>query len=117
MTDEARPDSVGHDAASDGAPGAPAREPVGDEAARDDEQGSDDTGATEVTGALSEGTSREPRPMIERIGLSLIAALLAILFGGVSVASWSGGEPFLAVMAGVGCLMTLWVGALTLVRG
>jgi len=55
--------------------------------------------------------------MIERIGLGFIAALLAVLFGGVSVASWSGGEPFLAVMAGVGCLMTLWVGVLTLIRG
>jgi hypothetical protein len=62
-------------------------------------------------------SAREPRPMIERLGLALIAALLAFLFGGVSVASWSGGEPFLAVMAGVGCLMTLWVGALTLLRG
>jgi hypothetical protein len=60
---------------------------------------------------------REPRPMIERLGLTAIAALLAILFGGVSVASWNGGELFLAVMAGVGCLMTLWVGALTLLRG
>ena len=60
---------------------------------------------------------REPRPMIERLGLAAIAALLAVLFGGVSVASWNGGELFLAVMAGVGCLMTLWVGALTLLRG
>jgi hypothetical protein len=60
---------------------------------------------------------REPRPMIERLGLTAIAALLAVLFGVVSVASWSGGEVFLAVMAGVGCLMTLWVGALTLLRG
>ena len=60
---------------------------------------------------------REPRPMVERIGLALIALVLAILFGGVSVASWVGGEPFLAVMGGIGCLMTLWVGTLTLVRG
>ena len=28
-----------------------------------------------------------------------------------------GGELFLAVMAGVGCAMTLWLGGLTLVRG
>ena len=61
--------------------------------------------------------AREPRPMIERLGLAAIAALLAVLFGVVSAASWGGGEPFLAVMAGVGCLMTLWVGALTLLRG
>ena len=60
---------------------------------------------------------REPRPMIERIGLAFVALLLALLFGVVSVASWVGGELFLAVMAGVGCLMTIWVGTLTLVRG
>jgi hypothetical protein len=59
----------------------------------------------------------ERRPLVERIGLAAIALLLAILFGGVSAASWVGGEPFLAVMGGVGCLMTLWVGAMTLVRG
>ena len=63
------------------------------------------------------GATREARPLIERIGLAAIAVVLAVLFGGVSAASWVGGEPFLAVMAGVGCLMTLWVGALTLVRG
>ncbi len=61
--------------------------------------------------------AREPRPMIERIGLAAIALVLAVLFGGVSAASWVGGEPFLAIMAGIGCLMTAWVGALTLVRG
>ena len=60
---------------------------------------------------------REPRPWLERIGLAAIAFVLAIMFGAVSVASWVGGELFLVVMGGVGCLMTLWVGALTLVRG
>ena len=60
---------------------------------------------------------REPRPIIERIGLAAIALLLALMFGGVSVASWVGGEPFLAVMGGIGCLMTVWVGTLTLLRG
>lgn len=60
---------------------------------------------------------REPRPVIERIGLAAVALVLAILFGGVAAASWIGGELFLAVMGGVGCLMTLWVGALTLIRG
>ena len=43
--------------------------------------------------------------------------VLALMFGGVAVASWVGGEPFLAVMGGIGCLMTVWVGALTLLRG
>ena len=60
---------------------------------------------------------REPRPIIERLGMAAIAAVLAILFGGVAVAAWLGGEPFLAVMGGIGCLMTAWVGALTLFRG
>ena len=31
---------------------------------------------------------REPRPVIERIGLAAIALVLAILFGGVAAASW-----------------------------
>jgi hypothetical protein len=72
-----------------------------------------------ATGEADEAVepAREPRPLIERIGLAGIALVLAVLFGGVSAASWVGGEPFLAVMAGIGCLMTLWVGALTLVRG
>jgi hypothetical protein len=60
---------------------------------------------------------RTPRPVIERIGLAAVALVLAILFGGVAAASWVGGEPFLAVMGGVGCAMTAWVGLLTLVRG
>jgi hypothetical protein len=60
---------------------------------------------------------REPRPVIERLGLAAIALVLATLFGGVAAASWIGGELFLTVMGGVGCLMTLWVGAVTLIRG
>ena len=61
-------------------------------------------------------SDREPRPLIERIGLAAIAAVLATLFGGVAVAAWVGGEVFLAAMGGIGCLMTAWVGALTLFR-
>jgi hypothetical protein len=59
----------------------------------------------------------EPRPLIERIGLAAVAIVLAMLFGGVAAASWIGGEPFLTIMGGIGCLMTLWVGAMTLIRG
>ena len=59
----------------------------------------------------------EPRPIIERLGLGAVALVLAILFGGIAAASWVGGEPFLTVMGAIGCLMTLWVGAITLVRG
>jgi hypothetical protein len=60
---------------------------------------------------------RERRPLIERIGMAAIAVVLAALFGGVGVAAWAGGEPFLAVMGWIGCLMTAWVGGLTLFRG
>jgi hypothetical protein len=55
--------------------------------------------------------------MIERIGLALIAIVMATAFGGVAVAAWVGGEVFLAVMGAVGCLMTAWVGGMTVLRG
>lgn len=57
------------------------------------------------------------RPILERIGMGLIALVLGGMFGGVAVAAWFGGEGFLAVMGSVGCLMTLWVGALSVFRG
>jgi hypothetical protein len=57
------------------------------------------------------------RPILERLGLALIALMLATLFGGMAIAAWIGGELFLAVMGGIGCAMTLWVGGLTLIRG
>jgi hypothetical protein len=59
----------------------------------------------------------ELRPMIERIGLAAIALLLAALFAFMAVAAFVGGEPFLGVMSGIGCLMVVWVGGLTLLRG
>ena len=62
-------------------------------------------------------TSGPPRPLVERVGLALVALLFGVLFGGIAVASWVGGEVFLAAMGAIGCLMTLWVGALTLLRG
>ena len=74
--------------------------------------GSDDPGPADV-----QVEQRDPRPIIERLGLGAVALVLAILFGGVAAASWIGGEPFLAVMAGIGCLMTIWVGGITIVRG
>ena len=60
---------------------------------------------------------RQPRPWLERIGLAGIAIVLGCLFGFVAFAAWTGGEVFLAAMGGIGCLMTIWVGALTLIRG
>ena len=61
--------------------------------------------------------ARVPRPLVERVGMALIAAVLAMLFAGVGAAAFVSGEPFLGVMAGIGAAMTAWVGALTLIRG
>ncbi|HEX5148899.1 MAG TPA: hypothetical protein VFW02_07450 [Candidatus Limnocylindrales bacterium] len=63
------------------------------------------------------GEPRVRRPILERIGLAAIAAVFAMMFGGVAAAAWIGEQPFLAVMGGIGCLMTAWVGVLTLFRG
>ena len=62
-------------------------------------------------------TPREPRPWIERIGMALVALVMALLFGFVAVAAFAGGEYFLAAMGLVGCMMTLAVGGITLLRG
>ena len=75
----------------------------------------DDPGQAEVPEPAP--PPREPRPVIERIGLAAIAAVFAALFGGVAIAAWLGGQVFLATMGGIGCLMTAWVGAITLFRG
>ena len=74
-----------------------------------------DGGATEAASAGVDAASR--RPLIERLGLAAIATVLALFFGGVGLAAWYGGEVFLAVMAGLGALMTAWAGAITLTRG
>jgi hypothetical protein len=60
---------------------------------------------------------RSKRPLVERLGLAGIALVLGALFATVAVAAFGGGEPFLGVMGALGCLMTLWVGALSLLRG
>ncbi len=73
-------------------------------------------GAKPGTPAVSP-TAEPRRPIVERIGLALIALVLGLLFGTVAVAAWFGGEVFLAAMAAIGCLMTFWVGTMTLLRG
>jgi hypothetical protein len=55
--------------------------------------------------------------LLERLGLALIALVLGAPFGAVALAAFAGGEIFLAAMGAIGCLMTLWVGGLTLFRG
>lgn len=49
--------------------------------------------------------------------MAAIAVVIAALFAVVAAAAFAGGEPFLGVMGAVGCLMVLWVGGLTLLRG
>jgi hypothetical protein len=58
-----------------------------------------------------------PRPWVERIGLALVAAVMAIVFGGMAAAAWIGGEVFLAAMAAIGALMTVWAAVANLRRG
>jgi hypothetical protein len=58
-----------------------------------------------------------PRPLVERIGMGAIALLLAALFAVMALAAFQGGEPFLGVMSAIGCMMVVWVGALTVLRG
>lgn len=53
------------------------------------------------------------RPLLERLGLGAIAVLLAGVFGFVAYAAWTSGEVFLAVMAGIGALMTIWAAVAT----
>ena len=64
---------------------------------------------------MTEGR-RRGRPVVERVGLAGIALVLGALFAAVAVAAFAGGEPFLG-MGGLGCLMTVWVGGLTVFRG
>ena len=60
---------------------------------------------------------RDPgRPLVERIGLAGIALVMSGLFVAIAAGSFAGGEPFLGVMAAIGCLMTLWVGAVSVLR-
>jgi hypothetical protein len=49
--------------------------------------------------------------------MGAIAGVLALLFGGIALASWAGGDGFLALMAATGALMTLWAGMMTVLRG
>jgi hypothetical protein len=57
------------------------------------------------------------RPLIERLGLLAIAVVLVAVFGFIALAAWTSGELFLAVMAGIGALMTAWAAVATLRRG
>jgi hypothetical protein len=56
----------------------------------------------------------EPRPIVERIGLAAIAAVLGALFAFVAVVSWAGGEAFLSFMGVLGAGVTAWLAVRTL---
>ena len=74
--------------------------------------------APPATGPVTPDAPAEgKRPIVERLGLALIALVLAALFAVVAVAAFAGGEPFLGVMGAIGAVMVLWVGGLTLFRG
>jgi hypothetical protein len=62
------------------------------------------------------GAGPSSRPLVERLGLGFIALVAAALFGAMSAAAWAGGELFLAVMAGIGLVMTLWAAVTTVFR-
>ena len=57
-----------------------------------------------------------PRPLIERIGLGVVALVIAVVFGGLALVAFANGEVFLGTMAGIGALMTVWAAASTLRR-
>jgi hypothetical protein len=59
----------------------------------------------------------ERRPAIERVGLALIALVVMAIFSAIAAASFASGEPFLALMAALGALMTAWAGGMTVLRG
>jgi hypothetical protein len=59
----------------------------------------------------------ERRSLLERLGLAGVAVVMAVVFGGLALAAWIGGEVFLAVMAGIGALMTVWAAVANLRRG
>ena len=60
---------------------------------------------------------RAPRSILERLALAGIALVVALLFGGIGVAAFAGGEVFLGVMGGIGAVMTLWAAASNVRRG
>jgi len=59
----------------------------------------------------------EPRPLIERIGLGVIAVIVALLFAALGVTALVGNELFLGVMGLIGALMTVWAAFGSLRRG
>lgn len=76
---------------------------------------------TAAPGGIESAPPTEPRlparPLVERLGLAAVAVFVGGLFILMAGAAWIGKEGFLAVMAGLGGLMTLWAGFNSLRRG
>lgn len=66
---------------------------------------------------MTEEPEVRERPLVERLGLAAIALLLAAVFAFIGTAAWTSGEVFLAVMAAIGALMTVWAASSTFRRG
>ena len=91
--------------------------PAPDEVGQGQGAAADGGSAVGATDDAASGPGARPRrPMLERLGLAFIAIVMASLFAAIALAAWGGGELFLAAAGAVGCLMTLWVGTLTLFR-
>jgi hypothetical protein len=94
------------------------RAPAADTAAPDEDAADPGTARLVPAGdATAAPAPARKRPLIERLGMAVIALVLGALFAVVAAAAFIGGEPFLGVMGAIGCLMVLWVGGLTLFRG
>jgi len=69
-----------------------------------------------VTADETDEAEVEPRPLVERLGLGVIALVIAAVFAGLAVAAFANDEVFIGVMAGIGALMTVWAAASTVRR-
>jgi hypothetical protein len=76
-----------------------------------------DDGRRPAVADPADGGAPERRPVVERVGLAAVAAVLAVLFAFVATASWVGGELFLAAMGALGAAVTVWLAVRTLLRG
>ena len=77
----------------------------------------DESAPAGTESAPANESERPPRPFIERLGLAAVALFVGGLFTLMAGAAWVGEEGFLAIMAGLGGVMTFWAGFSTLRRG
>jgi hypothetical protein len=80
-------------------------------------QAADGPGADGPVAAGAAADRARARSILERLGLAAIAAVMAVVFSGLALAAWIGGEVFLAAMAAIGAFMTVWAAVANLRRG